>query len=211
MTPEGVDEALHKYNEIKSDLEYITTEAAKMREKMQLPTSEAAAFEYYLKTGKTTLDSVGGAINTDAIKMSDLTTQTSLAADQAERLASALNQSGGAGGGAGGGDFSGDAGGGGDFQYAASGGVARRGTDTIPAMLSPGERVMNAASSRQFSSQLQSMNSGMLPVPRSQSGSVTNIGDINVSVKGGDNTHQTAREIAQVLRREIRRGTSRLN
>jgi TP901 family phage tail tape measure protein len=95
-------------------------------------------------------------------------------------------------------------------RYFDGGGFVRRGTDTIPAMLTPGETVINAASSRRFYSQLQAINAGVQPVFRSDGGTVTNIGDINVTVKGGDSGRQTARQIASELRRELRRGTSRL-
>ncbi len=82
-----------------------------------------------------------------------------------------------------------------------------QGTDVIPAMLSPGEVVINAASARRFAAQLTAINAGVQPVYRSQGGSVTNIGDINVTVSGGGTGRQTAREIAAEIRRELRRGT----
>jgi len=89
-------------------------------------------------------------------------------------------------------------------------GGSPRGFDTIPAMLSPGEFVVNAASSRKFASQLVAMNAGIQPAYRAEGGSTTNIGDIHVNVNGGGTSRQTAREIATELRREIRRGTVRL-
>ena len=55
------------------------------------------------------------------------------------------------------------------------------------------------------------MNAGREPTYRDRGGSVTNIGDVNVSVTQGEGARQTAREIATALRREFRRGTSRLN
>jgi hypothetical protein len=88
--------------------------------------------------------------------------------------------------------------------------IGGRGTDTIPAMLSPGEFVINARSARNFFPQLQAINAGQQPVYREQGGSVTNVGDINVTVQGGDNSQQTIREIANGLRREISRGTIKL-
>ena len=96
----------------------------------------------------------------------------------------------------------------GGLLYRALGGAAR-GTDSIPAMLSPGEFVVNARSSRRFFSQLQSINSGVQPLFRQQGGSVTHvtIGDVNVT--GGNNSRQTGRQIAAELRREMRRGTAR--
>ena len=42
--------------------------------------------------------------------------------------------------------------------------------------------------------------------PDGDGGNVTTIGDISVTVNGGDTGRQTAREIAQSLRRELRRG-----
>ena len=83
-----------------------------------------------------------------------------------------------------------------------------RGTDVIPAMLTPGEMVMSAATTRRFASQLTAMNAGVRPTFHSQGGHVTNVGDINVTVQGGGTGRQTARSIATELRRELRRGTS---
>lgn len=98
---------------------------------------------------------------------------------------------------------------GGPMRRFASGGPV--GTDVIPAMLSPGEFVMNAASSRRFAAQLSAMNAGVRPVFHSEGGTVTNIGDINVTVTGGGSSNrQTGRSIAAEIRRELRRGTSTL-
>lgn len=94
------------------------------------------------------------------------------------------------------------------WKFLAGGGPV--GTDTIPAMLSPGEVVINAASARKFASQLTAINAGVQPVYRSVGGSVTNVGDINVTVNGGGTSRQTARSIAAELRRELRRGTATL-
>jgi len=95
------------------------------------------------------------------------------------------------------------------WNFLAFGGPPQ-GTDVVPAMLSPGEVVINAESARRFSAQLTAMNAGVQPVFRSDGGSVTNIGDINVSVTGGGSSRQTARSIATEIRRELRRGTSTL-
>jgi len=93
-------------------------------------------------------------------------------------------------------------------RYLAAGGPA--GTDVVPAWLSRGEFVMNAGSASKFASQLVAMNAGVQPTFRGDGGSVTNIGDINVSVSGGATGRQTARSIAAELRRELRRGTTTL-
>jgi len=95
------------------------------------------------------------------------------------------------------------------WNFLAAGGRPQ-GTDVIPAMLSPGEVVINAASARRFASQLTAINAGTQPVYRNEGGSVTNIGDINVTVSGGGTSRQTARSIAAELRRELRRGTATL-
>ena len=94
------------------------------------------------------------------------------------------------------------------WKFLAGGGPV--GTDVIPAMLSPGEVVINAASARKFASQLTAINAGVQPAYRSEGGSVTNVGDINVTVNGGGSSRQTARSIASELRRELRRGTATL-
>jgi TP901 family phage tail tape measure protein len=86
-----------------------------------------------------------------------------------------------------------------------------RGTDTVPAMLTPGEFVVNAKSARNFFPQLQAINAGQSPVYREQGGQVTNIGDVNVTLQGGDGPPaQTIREIGNGLRRELRRKTVKL-
>jgi len=97
---------------------------------------------------------------------------------------------------------------GGMIRHFASGGAV--GIDTVPAMLAPGEFVMNPSSTRRFASQLMAMNAGTRPVYRHDGGSVTNIGDINVNVTGGGSSRQTGRSIAAEIRRELRRGTSTL-
>lgn len=95
-------------------------------------------------------------------------------------------------------------------KYFEDGGQAR-GTDTIPAMLSPGEFVVNARSTRQFMSQLQAINAGRQPVYREEGGPVTNVsvGDINVTsdTRSGN---AIGRDVAQALRRELRRNSARL-
>lgn len=103
-----------------------------------------------------------------------------------------------------------------DSDYFATGGYIHpgkaRGTDTIPAWLSPGEFVINAAATRKFYTQLIDMNRGKAPKYFSQGGYVTNnIGDVHVHVSGGDvkNSANLARTIGHQLRREIRRGTVR--
>ena len=96
---------------------------------------------------------------------------------------------------------------GGQIGYFASGG---RGTDTIPAMLSEGEFVTNAKSSRRFFSQLQAMNAGRTPVYRESGGSTTNIGDVSISVNESSSPRQTGREVMQAFRRETRRGSGRI-
>ena len=94
---------------------------------------------------------------------------------------------------------------------AASGGVAYlaaggKGTDTISAMLSPGEMVMNSAAAGKFATQLSAMNAGIQPTYNQES-RTTNVGDITINVQGGKTGQATVREIAAGLRREVRRGT----
>jgi len=79
------------------------------------------------------------------------------------------------------------------------------GSDSVHAMLTPGEYVVNAGASRKFYSQLVAMNSGMRRF--ASGGPVTSInGDFNVSVNSSGNPGIDAVKIGKALRREIRRG-----
>lgn len=142
------------------------------------------------------------------------TSQLSLEEQQAQRTAQAnflLAQS-RSGGGGGGGPVTAAHG---KPIYRAEGGptgFAPRGTDTIPAMLSPGEFVVNARSSRKFFSQLLAINAGRMPAYRANGGPVSNttIGDVNVNVNTSDPSQIDGRMLANALRRELRRGTINL-
>lgn len=99
---------------------------------------------------------------------------------------------------------------GGPVKFFNEGGQAR-GTDTVPAMLTPGEFVVNATSSRRFFSELVAINSGQAPIFRQEGGPVTNnsfTGDININMPAG--TPIDGRAVAKQIRRELRRNTSRL-
>lgn len=100
---------------------------------------------------------------------------------------------------------------GGSVGHFADGG-SPRGTDTINAMLSPGEYVINAQSSRRFFSQIQAINAGKTPNFKAAGGNVTNqntsVGDMHFhNVKGGPDA---AREVMKAIRREQRRGSGRI-
>jgi hypothetical protein len=97
---------------------------------------------------------------------------------------------------------------GGLIRYFNNGGFTPRGTDTVPAMLSPGEFVVNAKSTKRFFSQLQAINSGVQPRFFQDGGAVTNVGDINVTVSDSRGGDATGRDIARSLKRELRRNTS---
>lgn len=95
---------------------------------------------------------------------------------------------------------------GGFVKYFDRGGFASRGTDTVPAMLTPGEMVINAASTRKFFPELQAINSGASPA--SQSPTVVNnhytVGDVNIH---GTAEPMGPRDVARAIQRELRRGT----
>lgn len=95
----------------------------------------------------------------------------------------------------------------GQAVYQAQGGP--RGSDRVPAWLSRGEFVMNADSTAKFHSQLVAMNAGKNPVYRSDGGSVTTVGDININVNGASSPNKTARATMNEFRREFRRNTSK--
>jgi len=95
---------------------------------------------------------------------------------------------------------------GGAIQTFAKGNRVQVGTDTIPALLSPGEFVMNKGATRKFYSQLVAMNSG---VSRFAEGGGTNntFGDFNISMQSSGNESVDVIKLGRLLRREIRRGT----
>jgi TP901 family phage tail tape measure protein len=99
---------------------------------------------------------------------------------------------------------------GGKILRLAEGGFTPRGTDTVPAMLSPGEFVVNARSTRKFFSQLQAINTGSQPRFFQDGGSVTNFGDVNVNMTSSqrESGQTTGREVARSIQRELRRKTS---
>ena len=86
-------------------------------------------------------------------------------------------------------------------RFLATGGPS--GTDTIPAMLSPDEFVINSTQSRRFNSQLQSINAGVTPNFNHNVTHTVNIGDINVN--GAGNPKATAAEVVNQIRRSQRR------
>jgi TP901 family phage tail tape measure protein len=164
--------------------------------------------------GKVAIDSQFNSVNGGLPAIASLETAwwgVEAAARAAAAAAAAASMAGGGGG------FEGDISGGGGEMLVALGGLIRhfdvggfvpRGTDTVPAMLSPGEFVMNAAATRRWFSHLVAMNAGSAPAYRSQGGNVSNItvGDINVN--GAAQPRETAREVLKSIKRELRRGTS---
>jgi hypothetical protein len=129
------------------------------------------------------------------------------AATAAQEFRNAASASNSIGAGSGGGQTQ-NAAFGGLIKYFNNGGFTPRGTDTVPAMLSPGEFVVNAKSTKLFFSQLQAINSGVQPRFFQDGGAVTNVGDINVTVSDSRGGDATGRDIARSLKRELRRKTS---
>ena len=95
----------------------------------------------------------------------------------------------------------------GGMIFRADGGFTPRGTDSVPAMLSPGEFVVNARSTRAFLPALQAMNAGLVPGHHAAGGMVnhnTSVGDIHIHAD--KNPHLTAAAVRQVLNRGRRTG-----
>jgi hypothetical protein len=101
---------------------------------------------------------------------------------------------------------------GGFIQRFAAGGFAQTGTDSIPAMLSNREFVVNARQAERFHPQLVALNSGIAP-NFAQGGNVTNNtginGDVTVNVSGGAG-RLNVKQIGDELNRLIRRGATSL-
>jgi TP901 family phage tail tape measure protein len=90
--------------------------------------------------------------------------------------------------------------------YANKGLFRPRGSDTVPAMLTPGEFVVNKTAAKQMFQQLVPMNYGLSPNQFANQNTPVNVGDVTVNVQGGNTGQQTALEIGHAIRREIRRG-----
>lgn len=93
-------------------------------------------------------------------------------------------------------------------QNFATGGFVSRGTDTVPAMLSPGEFVVNARATQRFYSDLQRLNAGGLV--RGTSSVDNSIGDVSITVNEARTPQMTWEAIEDGLMRRQRRGISRL-
>lgn len=91
-------------------------------------------------------------------------------------------------------------------KYLSTGGFVPRGSDIVPAMIGRKEIVMTETATQSFLPLLRAMNSGALQ-SRGSSGNVTNVGDINLNIEGGNTSESTLRNVAKGLRRGIRRGT----
>lgn len=94
---------------------------------------------------------------------------------------------------------------GGPIRFLANGG---RGLDKVHTMLDPREFVSTARASQRFATQLTAMNAGFEPNFRSNGGTSITVGDINI--QESESPRQTAREVMRAIRREQRRGSSRL-
>lgn len=95
-------------------------------------------------------------------------------------------------------------------KYMAAGGFMPRGMDTQAVGVRAGESIINPDSTRKFFSQIQAINAGKTPQYRSTGGSTTNVGDISINVNGSESPQATGRAVAAKLRREFRKGSSRL-
>lgn len=142
-----------------------------------------------LESLRTTIDGFQSSFNNSARAASSLATQLERAATAARQIQIPTGGVNAAFGG----------------RFFAKGG---RGIDTIPAMLSPGEFVVNAASSGKFFTQLQAMNAGQTPVFRGDGGTTINVGDIKID--GAQNPKIVGREVINAIRREQRRGSARI-
>jgi len=180
-----------------STIELLDQALAKMQALSKLPVANIAPIAAELQT-------LNSAMGNFAAQLQAGVGSSAAIASNLERAAEAAQKSSGAGA------VEGHAKGG-LISYYAGGGFTPRGTDTIPAMLSPGEFVVNAAATRQFYSQLTAINSGRQPIYRAEGGPTNNVsfsGDINVIENGSGK--DTARQLMDQVRRELRRTTGRI-
>ena len=91
----------------------------------------------------------------------------------------------------------------------AKGGFAYKsvGTDTVPAMLSPGEYIVNSHNAAKYTPILRQINAGTYQ--EKKAASVT-IGDVNITIQGGSSSQQSALQIGHELRRLVAAGILKL-
>jgi TP901 family phage tail tape measure protein len=178
---------------------------------MQRETTAADAGKLAIDSQFTSVNSGLGAVAT--LEQSWWRVEAAARAAAAAAAAASLASS---GGGSSGGDSYDYSGGGGE-GYVALGGLIRhfdvggfvpRGTDTVPAMLSPGEFVMNRGATQRWFSHLVAMNAGSNASYRSQGGNVANVNVGDININGSAQPRETGREVLKVIKRELRRGTS---
>jgi TP901 family phage tail tape measure protein len=81
------------------------------------------------------------------------------------------------------------------------------GTDTVPAMLTPGEFVMNRQSTDRNYAQLKAINGFKYHADGGRiSNTTTNVGDINLNINGGSSTARDATGLVSEISRLIRNG-----
>ena len=97
----------------------------------------------------------------------------------------------------------------GGLTHLAAGGEAK-GTDMIPALLSPGEFVVKSRSASRFLPQLQAINAGQTPsFPRGDTINQT-IGDIAINIQADPSPQKTAEAVMKLMNRATRRGAGKL-
>jgi hypothetical protein len=219
-SPEAELEAARTLLEQQKAVEASTMNEAEIRKEMA---ATAQAFQALLEGMKQTTEGTANAAEKTATGISDASTQAvnftnstttatsalGVAVTQATALANEMERAASAAAAV---EVAGPSGGASQYQggpFYASGGQFR-GQDRHLTPLARGEMVVNQKRSRQFFSELNAMNQGSQPVYREQGGTVTNVGDVNVTVQGGDSSQQTVREIGHALRREIKRGNLKL-
>ena len=82
-----------------------------------------------------------------------------------------------------------------------------KGTDTVPAMLTPGEFVMNRESTGKFFPLLKMMNAQRFNDGGAVGQGSVSVGDVNVSINSQGDAQLDARKIGKLLSKEISQRT----
>lgn len=202
------EQIINNFSEWAAPLEDVKTAIDEARESTRELDISVGGAEHSMNSFKTSCDKARQSVNRidDGIpaliqginRAISAMVKLKLAADSAARSASAASR---AAAGAGVGNS-------GKFITRANGGV---GTDTISALLSPGEFVMNSKQTRQFYSQLVAMNAGAYNGGGGTTNNISNTSDVTININESSNPGQTAREIATMLNRGTNRGIIKLN
>jgi len=206
---QGISSAVNSIGAAQLEIQKVNPTLQEVNKQLEAIKTLGTTLPATLQPVETSLLDVGTAGQQGASQATNaLSTIGSTAAAQIGpvlQLVAALQQAAALGGG--GGQFASSGGG---VAFLSGGGAAPRGSDTVSAMLTPGEEVTNASSSRRFYAQLRAINAGVTPTYREAGGEVTNYHTGDITINTPPNQPVNADTLLSELQRRVRKGTFRI-